>query len=264
MTLTSEELDDQINSKLPILTPNAKIVLKKRYLLQNERGELIETPDQLFKRVAKTIAANEARYGRDPATYEEKFHAMMVNLEFLPNSPTLMNAGTTINQLAACFVLPVNDDMDSIFQAIKNAAIIHKSGGGTGFTFSKLRPMNDKVQTTGGVASGPISFMTVFNSATEIIKQGGRRRGANMGILRVDHPDIMEFIRCKEDLNTLNNFNISVGVTDAFMEAVINDEDYPLINPRNSQEVGRLNAGVVFEEIVRMAHINGEPGIIFL
>ena len=264
MTLTSEEPEKAMKTKPPNLTPNAKIVLEKRYLMQNERGEIVETPDQLFQRVSKTIAANEARYGGDPIDYEEKFFDVMVNLEFLPNSPTLMNAGTEINQLSACFVLPVHDDMDSIFQAIKNAAIIHKSGGGTGFSFSQLRPTNDKVQTTGGVASGPISFMTVFNSATEIIKQGGRRRGANMGILRVDHPNIMDFIHCKEDLDTLNNFNISVGLTEAFMEAVIQDEDYPLINPRNSQEVARLKARIVFDEIVKMAHSNGEPGIIFL
>ncbi len=264
MTLISKESEKSMKPKPPILTSNAKIVLEKRYLRQNERGEVIETPDQLFERVAKAIAANEALYGSDPTLYEEKFYNIMVNLEFLPNSPCLMNAGTELNQLSACFVLPVYDDMNSIFLAIKNAAIIHKSGGGTGFTFSHLRPANDKVQTTGGVASGPISFMTVFNSATEIIKQGGRRRGANMGILRVDHPDIMDFIRCKEDLSTLNNFNISVGFTEAFMEAVIQDDDYPLINPRNSQEVTRLKARVVFDEIVKMAHSSGEPGIVFL
>lgn len=264
MTLISEESEKSTRTKLSDLSPNAKIVLEKRYLKQNERGEVVETPDQLFERVAKSIAANEARYGGDPTIYEEKFHEMMINLEFLPNSPCLMNAGTELNQLSACFVLPVYDDMNSIFLAIKNAAIIHKSGGGTGFTFSHLRPANDKVQTTGGVASGPISFMTVFNSATEIIKQGGRRRGANMGILRVDHPDIMDFIHCKEDLSTLNNFNISVGLTETFIEAVIQDEEYPLINPRNSQIVTLLKARVIFDEIVKMAHTNGEPGIIFL
>ena len=171
MTLVSNVHKDERGRKQPVLTPNAMTVLEKRYLLQNDRGEIIETPAQLFTRVAKAIAANESRYGLDPAIMEKKYYDMMVKFEFLPNSPTLMNAGTKINQLSACFVLPVEDDMTSIFQAIKNAAVIHKSGGGTGFSFSRLRPTNDKVQTTGGVASGPISFMTVFNSATEIIKQ---------------------------------------------------------------------------------------------
>jgi ribonucleoside-diphosphate reductase alpha chain len=264
MTVTSHDDEKKIEAKIPILTPNAKIVLEKRYLLQNERGEIIETPEQLFKRVAKAIAANETRYGGEAHIYEQEFYQMMAKLEFLPNSPCLMNSGTKINQLSACFVLPIEDDMDSIFQAVKNAAIIHKSGGGTGFSFSRLRPINDKVQSTGGIASGPLSFMTVFNSATEIIKQGGRRRGANMGILRVDHPDIMEFIHCKEDLTALNNFNISVGITEAFMKAVENDDEYPLINPRNSQEVNRVRARTIFENIVQMAHKNGEPGVIFL
>ncbi len=264
MTLVSNVHKDEMDRKQPVLTPNAMTVLEKRYLLQNDRGEIIETPAQLFSRVVKAIAANESRYGLDPAVMEKKFYDMMVNFEFLPNSPTLMNAGTKINQLSACFVLPVEDDMTSIFQAIKNAAVIHKSGGGTGFAFSRLRPTNDKVQTTGGVASGPISFMTVFNSATEIIKQGGRRRGANMGVLRVDHPDILEFIECKQDLQTLNNFNISVGLTESFMQAVLSDTDYPLINPRNRETVEKLNARTVFEKIVKMAHNTGEPGILFL
>ena len=264
MTLVSNVHKDDMGRKQPVLTPNAMTVLEKRYLLQNDRGEIIETPAQLFTRVAKAIAANESRYGLDPKVMEKQFYDMMVNFDFLPNSPTLMNAGTKINQLSACFVLPVEDDMTSIFQAIKNAAVIHKSGGGTGFAFSRLRPTNDKVQTTGGVASGPISFMTVFNSATEIIKQGGRRRGANMGVLRVDHPDILEFIECKQDLQTLNNFNISVGLTETFMEAVLANTDYSLINPRNNENVGKQNARSVFEKIVHMAHTTGEPGILFL
>lgn len=264
MTLASSSKTKKEDIDLPSLTPNAKIVLEKRYLIQNKRGEIIETPDQLFKRVAKAVADNETKYGGESSYYEEKFYQIMAKLEFLPNSPTLMNSGTKINQLSACFVLPVDDDMDSIFQAVKNAAIIHKSGGGTGMAFSRLRPVNDKVQTTGGVASGPVSFMTVFNAATEIIKQGGRRRGANMGVLRVDHPDIMEFIHCKENLTALNNFNISVGLTETFMKAVENNEDYPLLNPRKNQEVSRLNAQDVFENIVQMGHKNGEPGIIFL
>ncbi|MHA1978559.1 MAG: vitamin B12-dependent ribonucleotide reductase [Candidatus Hodarchaeales archaeon] len=264
MTLVSNVRKDEVDRKQPVLTPNAMTVLEKRYLLQNDRGEIIETPAQLFTRVSKAIAANESRYGLDPTVIEKKFYDMMVSFDFLPNSPTLMNAGTKINQLSACFVLPVEDDMTSIFQAIKNAAVIHKSGGGTGFAFSRLRPTNDKVQTTGGVASGPISFMTVFNSATEIIKQGGRRRGANMGVLRVDHPDVLDFIECKQDLQTLNNFNISVGLTETFMEAVLSDTDYSLINPRNNESVGRQNARAVFEKIVHMAYTTGEPGILFL
>ena len=264
MTIVSDVQENELEKDILSLTPNAKIVLEKRYLLQNERGEVIETPIQLFKRVANAIAQNERGYNENPEEMAKKFYNMMVNFDFLPNSPTLMNAGTKINQLSACFVLPVEDDMDSIFQAIKNAAIIHKSGGGTGFSFSRLRPTNDKVKTTGGIASGPISFMTVFNSATEIIKQGGRRRGANMGILRVDHPDILDFIVCKQDLQALNNFNISVGITDTFMDAVQKNGDYSLINPRTAEEIGHLNAKEVFNKIISMAHASGEPGVIFL
>ena len=248
------------------LSVNAVEVLKRRYLLRNSRGEVVESPMQMLKRVASAIARAERYYGKsmdEVNEIERGFLRLMRNLEFLPNSPTLMNAGTELGQLAACFVLPIADSMASIFDAVKNAALIHQSGGGTGFSFSRLRPRGDVVRSTGGIASGPVSFMRVFDVATEVIKQGGKRRGANMGVLRVDHPDIKEFIRAKEG-GGFPNFNISVAVTDAFMHAVERDEDYGLVNPRTNEEVKRINAREVFNELVTYAWKTGDPGIMFI
>lgn len=249
------------------LSENARRVLEKRYLKKDSKGRVVETPEGMFRRVAHHIAKAEKKYGGDEAQVkkmEEIFYTMMTESRFLPNSPTLMNAGRKLGQLAACFVLPVEDSMEGIFDALKNAALIHKSGGGTGFSFSRLRPKNARVGTTGGVASGPVSFMKIFNTATEQVKQGGTRRGANMAILRVDHPDIMEFIYCKRDNRELNNFNISVAVTDKFMEAVERGENYDLIDPRDGRKAGELNAREVYEALVRQAWANGDPGIIFI
>ncbi len=246
------------------LTRNALKVLEKRYLLKDENGKVIETPEQMFRRVAHNIALADEKYGGDVKKAEEEFYEIMSELLFIPNSPTLMNAGTSIQQLSACFVIPIEDSMKSIFEAVKNTALIHQSGGGTGFSFSRIRPKGDIVRSTGGVASGPISFMKVFNAATDVIKQGGRRRGANMGILHVTHPDILEFIKCKDDPRELTNFNISVAVSDDFMEKVEKGEDYELINPRTKKVVGKLNAKEVFDMIIEHAWRSGEPGIIFL
>ena len=240
------------------LSDNARTVLERRYLAKIN-NEIVETPEDMLRRVAKNIAQSE-----DDPLWEERFFDVMDNLEFLPNSPTLMNAGRDLQQLSACFVLPVEDSMEGIFDTLRNTALIQKSGGGTGFSFSRLRPNADMVSTTGGVASGPVSFMKCYNAATDAIKQGGTRRGANMGILRVDHPDILQFIQCKADPTEITNFNLSVGITEEFMEAVLADKSYQLVNPRSKEPAGELNARETFELIVEMAWKNGEPGIIFL
>lgn len=248
----------------PVLTANAVTVLERRYLLRDDAGRPIETPAELFRRVAHAVAAPDAAYGVDPRGAEEIFYERMARLEFLPNSPTLMNAGRPLGQLAACFVVPVGDSMPEIFEAVKWAALIQMTGGGTGFSFSRLRPSGDVVSSTRGVASGPLPFMDIFNSATDAVKQGGTRRGANMGVLRVDHPDILEFITAKLDSRRLTNFNISVAVTDEFMAAVAAGTDYGLRNPRSGAVIARLDAKRVFELLVNSAWTSGDPGVIFI
>jgi ribonucleoside-diphosphate reductase alpha chain len=245
---------------------NAIVVLEKRYLKKDSKGKIIETPEDMFRRVAKHVASAELLYNpkSDADFWENKFYQLMASLGFLPNSPTLMNAGRELGQLSACFVIPVEDSMESIFDAVKYTALIHKSGGGTGFSFSRIRPTKDRVGSTGGVASGPVSFMRAFDTATDVIKQGGMRRGANMAILSINHPDILEFITAKEDLKALTNFNLSVAVTTEFMNAIEKNLEYDLVNPHNQEVTGRLNAKEVFNKIIDMAWRTGDPGIIFI
>lgn len=258
--------DGEQNSSVPELSFNALKVLERRYLLKDELGKIIETPQEMFRRVASFIAHVDLLYDKntDVDRLEEDFYHLMANLEFLPNSPTLMNAGTSMNQLSACFVLPVPDSVEGIFNTLKYMALIHKSGGGVGFSFSNLRPQGDVVRSTKGIASGPLSFMRIFDVATEVIKQGGRRRGANMAIMNVNHPDVLDFIKAKEMEGPLSNFNLSVGVDDQFMQAVKEGEPYDLVNPRNQEVVKSLSAREVFDFMVEMAWKSGDPGIIFL
>jgi ribonucleoside-diphosphate reductase alpha chain len=262
----NESLRERLLKKKVKLSDNARVVLEKRYLRKDDNGAVTETPEEMFFRIAENIALAESKFNADANAdiWTEKFYGVMTDLDFLPNSPTLMNAGRELQQLSACFVLPVGDSMEEIFESVKNTALIHKSGGGTGFSFSHIRPKNDMVKSTKGVSSGPLSFMRVFDVATETVKQGGTRRGANMGILNCTHPEIMDFIEIKEHDGVLSNFNISVGITKDFMEALKHDGEYDLKNPRSGEPVGKLKASQVFKRIVELSWKNGEPGIVFL
>lgn len=268
VAMVASGIAETINSRSTELTENSEVVLRRRYLSKDREGNVLEEPDGMFRRVAHNLSLAELNY--PPVSEEERqgvedeFYTVMRRLEFMPNSPTLMNAGRELQQLSACFVLPVGDSLDSIFERVKETALIHKSGGGTGFSFSRLRPEGDVVGSTGGVASGPVSFINAFDAATDVVKQGGPRRGANMGILNVDHPDILRFIHSKEDGEHLVNFNISVAVTEDFMQRVEHGQSYDLVNPRTGDVTGQLNAREVFQEMVQMAWQTGDPGIVFL
>ena len=247
-----------------IFSPSAWEVLRHRYLRKDQRGAIVETPAEMFRRVAQAVAAVEANYRGEVGQWEETFFELMSTLQFLPNSPTLMNGGTPQEQLAACFVLPIEDSLESIFQAVKDMSLIHQSGGGTGFSFSHLRPKGDAVASTGGVASGPVSFLRVFDEATNVVKQGGRRRGANMAVLRVDHPDILEFIRAKEGPDEFTNFNFSVAVDDEFMRAAAEGRQYPLRHPVSGVVVREIAAQELLSALARAAWTSGDPGVLFM